>query len=176
MNQFAKKQVLIVAGPNGAGKTTFARTFLAPIKDHIRFINADYIATGLSPFDPGLVAIRAGKIMLEEMENCFQRGESFAIETTLSSRNYLKHIKRWQQADYNVRLIYLSLKNVDISIERVARRVAQGGHDIPKTVVRRRFKAGLELLHSDYRHIVNEWLLYDNTGNEPMLLRQGVNK
>lgn len=72
-----QKQVIIIAGPNGAGKTTFARVFLAPLKDSIRFINADYIAAGLSPFDPELVAVRAGKIMLEEVEACFKRGESY---------------------------------------------------------------------------------------------------
>ena len=88
------KRVIIIAGPNGAGKTTLARTLLAPLKDSIRFINADYIAAGLSPFDPELVAIRAGKIMLEEVQNCFHRGESFAIETTLAGKGYLKHIKR----------------------------------------------------------------------------------
>ncbi|MBS7351054.1 MAG: zeta toxin family protein [Comamonas sp.] len=171
----ADKQVLIVAGPNGAGKTTFARTFLAPMKDQIRFINADYIAAGLSPFDPELVAVRAGKIMLEEVEACFQRGNSFAIETTLSGRGYLKHIKRWREAGYRVTLMFLSLTDVSISIERVVRRVSQGGHNIPEPVIRRRFKAGLELLHSDYSHAVDEWLLYDNSGNTPVLLQQGVN-
>lgn len=90
MLQHTKKQVLIIAGPNGAGKTTFARVFLAPLKDQIRFINADYIAAGLSPFDPELLAVRAGKIMLEEVEACFRRGESFAIETTLSGKGYLR--------------------------------------------------------------------------------------
>lgn len=169
-----KKQVLIIAGPNGAGKTTFARTFLAPLKDQIRFINADYIAAGLSPFDPELVAVRAGKIMLEEVEACFQRGESFAIETTLSGRGYLKHIRRWQEAGYEVRLIFLSLQDVSISIDRVARRVKQGGHNIPEPVIRRRFKAGLELLHSDYKHVVDEWLLYDNSSETRILLQQGV--
>ena len=116
MNDINQKQVLIVAGPNGAGKTTFARTFLAPLKENVRFINADYIAAGLSPFDPELAAIRAGKIMLEEVEDCFQRGESFSIETTLSGRSYLKHIKRWREAGYRVKLIYLSLNDVGISI------------------------------------------------------------
>lgn len=170
----AEKQVLIIAGPNGAGKTTFARSFLAPLKDQIRFINADYIAAGLSPFAPELVAVRAGKIMLEEVETCFQRGESFAIETTLSGRGYLKHIQRWRVAGYSVRLIFLSLKDVSISIDRVAKRVMQGGHNIPEPVIRRRFKAGLELLHSNYKYIVDEWLLYDNSGESRILLQQGV--
>jgi len=171
-----EKQVIMIAGPNGAGKTTFARTLLAPLKDSIRFINADYIAAGLSPFDPAMVAVRAGKIMLEEVESCFQRGENFAIETTLSGRGYLRHIKRWQAAGYKVRLVFLSLDDVNISIQRVAYRVLQGGHDIPTPVIQRRFKAGLQLLHSDYKHAVNEWMLYDNTGSAPVLLEQGVNQ
>lgn len=169
-----KKQVFIVAGPNGAGKTTFARAFLAPLKDQIRFINADYIAAGLSPFDPELLALRAGKIMLEEVETCFQRGESFAIETTLSGKSYLKHIKRWREAGYRVTLIFLMLNEVGISIERVAHRVEQGGHNIPEQVIIRRFKAGLKLLHSDYKQAVSEWLLYDNSGKEPVFLQQGA--
>lgn len=176
MNSASQKQILIVAGPNGAGKTTFARTFLAPLKDQVRFINADYIAAGLSPFDPEMMAVRAGKVMLEEVESCFQRGDNFAIETTLSGRGYLKHIKRWREAGYQVTLMFLSINDVNISIERVARRVAQGGHNIPVPVIQRRFKAGLALLHSDYRHVVDEWLLYDNSGEKPILLQKGVNK
>ena len=119
------KRVVIIAGPNGAGKTTFARVFLAPMKDSIRFINADFIAAGLSPFAPELMAVRAGKIMLQEVQACFQRNESFAIETTLSGKGYLKHIKRWREAGYQVSLIFLSLNDVNISIERVAKRVAK---------------------------------------------------
>lgn len=164
------KRVIIIAGPNGAGKTTLARTLLAPLKDSIRFINADYIAAGLSPFDPELVAIRAGKIMLEEVRNCFHRGESFAIETTLAGKGYLKHIKRWREAGYQVSLIFLSLNNVNISIERVARRVSQGGHHIPTPVIQRRFKAGLANFHNHYKHIVDTWTLYDNSEHTPLLL------
>lgn len=164
------KRVIIIAGPNGAGKTTLARTLLAPLKDSIRFINADYIAAGLSPFDPELVAIRAGKIMLEEVQNCFHRGESFAIETTLAGKGYLKHIKRWREAGYHVSLIFLSLNDANISVERVAKRVSQGGHHIPTPVIQRRFKAGLANFHHHYKHIVDSWALYDNSENTPILL------
>lgn len=167
------KQVIIIAGPNGAGKTTFARILLAPLKDSIRFINADYIAAGLSPFDPDLVAVRAGKIMLEEVDGCFKRGENFAIETTLSGKGYLKHIKRWREAGYRVRLIFLSINDVNISINRVAKRVSQGGHNIPIPVIERRFKTGLELFHSCYKNAVDEWVLYDNSSQQRVVLERG---
>lgn len=169
------KHVVIIAGPNGAGKTTFARMFLAPMKDSIRFINADYIAAGLSPFAPELMAVRAGKIMLQEVQACFERNENFAIETTLSGRGYLKHIKRWRQAGYRVSLIFLSINDVNISIERVAKRVAQGGHNIPMPVIKRRFKSGLELFHSHYKQTVDQWLLYDNSAETKILLDKGEN-
>lgn len=169
------KHVVIIAGPNGAGKTTFARIFLAPLKDSVRFINADFIAAGLSPFSPELMAVRAGKIMLQEVQACFQRGESFAIETTLSGKGYLKHIKRWREAGYQVSLIFLSLNDVNISIERVAKRVVQGGHNIPTPVIKRRFKSGLELFHRHYKETVNQWLLYDNSSEVKVLLERGEN-
>jgi len=72
-NSMNNPRVIIIAGPNGAGKTTFARAFL-PHEAHCpRFINADLIAAGLSPFAPEAVAIRAGRLMLQEMAACVLR-------------------------------------------------------------------------------------------------------
>src|SRR5699024_10018761 len=170
------KQVIIIAGPNGAGKTSFAEAFLAPLKYKIRFINADNIAAGLSPFDPDLVAVRAGKIMLQEVESCFKRSESFAVETTLSGKGYLKHIKRWREASYNVTLMFLKLDKVETAIDRVAKRVKQGGHNIPTPVIRRRFNAGLELFHSHYKQAVDHWILYDNSASTKVLLARSEDK
>lgn len=82
------KRIIIIAGPNGAGKTTFARTFLPDEAKLPRFINADLIAAGLSPFAPEAEAIKAGRLMLEEIDACVARGESFAFETTLSGVGY----------------------------------------------------------------------------------------
>lgn len=69
----------------------------------------------------------------------------------------------------------LSLNDVGISIRRVAQRVSQGGHNIPEPVIRRRFKAGLELLNSDYKYAVDEWLLFDNSTENIVLLQKGNN-
>ena len=78
------KKIIIIAGPNGAGKTTFARSFLPEEAQCPRFINADLIAAGLAPFAPETAALKAGRLMLEEIEDCVRKGESFAFETTLS--------------------------------------------------------------------------------------------
>ena len=78
------KKVVIIAGPNGAGKTTFAREFLPNEAGLPAFLNADEIAVSLSPGDPDAVAIRAGRILLEEIDRYVATGRSFAFETTLS--------------------------------------------------------------------------------------------
>jgi len=83
-----QKKVVIIAGPNGAGKTTFAREFLPAEAALPVFINADLIAAGFSPFDPGAAAIRAGRMMLEEIDRHAAAGRSFAFETTLSGHTY----------------------------------------------------------------------------------------
>ena len=162
-------RVIIIAGPNCAGKTTFAREFL-PNEAHCPiFVNADLIAAGLAPFAPETAALQAGRLMLQEIERHFAARNSFAFETTLSGRGYLKSIRRWQAAGYDVSLFFLRLDTPEIAIARVAQRVRQGGHHIPETVIRRRFAAGLENFKNLYAPAVNAWALYDNTGNEPRL-------
>jgi predicted ABC-type ATPase len=127
------KKIIIIAGPNGAGKTTFAREFLPLEASCPRFINADLIAAGLSPFAPETAALKAGRLMLEEIQECVNHGQSFAFETTLSGLAYLKRIRSWQESGYHVSLFFLSLPHVDIAIERVAERVKQGGTTFPLT-------------------------------------------
>ena len=144
------KKIIIIARPNGAGKTTFARDFLPAEAQTLRFINADLIAAGLAPFNPESAAFKAGRLMLEEIDECVDAGHSFAFETTLAGLEYLKKISSWQHLGYQVKLWFLSLPNEDIAVSRVARRVLQGGHNIPEPVIRRRFKAGLANFHERY--------------------------
>lgn len=168
-------KVIIIAGPNGAGKTTFARAFLPEEAQCPRFINADLIAAGLSPFAPEAAAIRAGRLMLEEIAACVRRGESFAFETTLSGLAYLRHIAEWRARGYHVALFFLALPNAETAIARVAERVRQGGHSIPEAVIRRRFAAGLRYFDQHYKPRVSAWAKYDNAGAEPLLLEWGEN-
>jgi len=169
------KKIIIIAGPNGAGKTTFARSFLPKEAGVLRFINADLIATGLSPFLPDTMAITAGRLMLQEIGGCISRSDSFAFETTLSGLAWLQHIKQWQSLGYLVILYFLSLQKVQLALLRVAERVKQGGHNIPEAVIRRRFKEGLFKFEQYYKPAVNEWTHYDNSTNELILLDAGEN-
>src|SRR5690348_1733389 len=133
-----QKRILILAGPNGAGKTTFAGEFLPDEAQCPTFVNADLIAAELSPLRPELAAMRAGRLMLERIGDLVARGESFAFETTLADRGYVRRIAGWQRAGYHVTILFLSLPSADAAIERVQLRVAQGGHAIPEEVIRRR--------------------------------------
>jgi predicted ABC-type ATPase len=170
------KKIIIIAGPNGAGKTTFARSFLPEEAQCSRFINADLIAAGLSPFAPEAEAFKAGRLMLEEIAECVRKGESFAFETTLAGLSYLARIRQWREQGYHVSLFFLCLPDAETAIARVAERVRQGGHDIPQPVIRRRFAAGLRNFHAAYKSCVDAWALFDNVGEAPVLLELEENK
>lgn len=168
-----EQKIVIIAGPNGAGKTTFAREFLPQEGNISDFINADLIAAGLSPFNPDAAAVRAGRLMLEEIEQRAALRRSFAFETTLSGRGYANKIGDWRHLGYHVKLIFLSLPTDDMAVARVAARVIQGGHNIPEQVIRRRFKAGLQNFEHLYKPIVDDWLFYDNSDSRLKLLAWG---
>jgi predicted ABC-type ATPase len=169
----SERKILIIAGPNGAGKTTFAREFLPEEAKCPHFVNADLIAAGLSPFSPELAAVRAGRIMLEQIHEHVRKGESFAFETTLSGRIYLRLIPTWQAQGYVVKLFFLQLPSPEMAVARVRQRVAAGGHNVPEDVIRRRFDAGLQHFEKRYKPLVDEWVLYDNSGEEPVRLDEG---
>lgn len=166
----SQAKVLIIAGPNGAGKTTFARNYLPQEAVCTKFINADLIAAGLSPFAPEQAALPAARIMLQAINTAAERMESFAIETTLSGRVYINRIHHWRAMGYTVKLVFLSIASADLAVDRVAQRVSQGGHAIPEEVIRRRFAAGLRYFESYYKPIVDTWMHFDNTGSAPILL------
>ena len=168
----SSKRILIVAGANGAGKTAFATEFLPNEGDCPIFINADLIAAGLSPFRPDLTALRAGRLMLSMIRDYVRRGESFAFETTLSGRSYARLIPNWREQGYSVELFFLRLSRPEIAIARVKQRVAEGGHDVPEPVIRRRFHAGLRNFEHIYKGLVDEWVVYDNSGNQPVLVEE----
>ena len=171
----SNKRIFIIAGPNGAGKTTFALEYLPREADCPDFINVDLIAAGLSPFAPERAAIRAGRLMLAEIRNRVRSGSSFAFETTLSGRAYARLIPEWRAAGYYVKLIYLNLPTPDLAVARVNARIAQGGHSVPESVIRRRFDASLLNFTHLYCQLADRWEWYDNSGVTPRLISMGGN-
>ena len=160
----------IIAGPNGAGKTTFALEFLPTVAACRHFINADLIAAGLAPLAPETETINASKLLLQEIQTRIQNRESFAFETTLSGRGYLKLVKQLQASGWLVELIYLALPTEEVSRLRVAERVKHGGHNIALQDIKRRFPRSLANLFREYGPMVDYCQCYMNADEEPELV------
>lgn len=165
--------VVILAGPNGAGKTTAAPFVLRDALGVDEFVNADDIARGLSGFAPERSAVAAGRIMLARMRELAGVRATFAFETTLATRSYAPWLSRMRQTGYRATLVFLSLPSADAAVERVRGRVAEGGHDVPEPVVRRRYARGLRNLWNLYLPLVDDWSVYDNAGRTPDLMAVG---
>jgi len=169
------KNVYIIAGPNGSGKTTFARKFLPDYAKCSNFINADLIASGLSPFSPAAAAIKAGKLVLEEIKGLSDKGADFAFETTLSGKSYIRFLKKLKEHEYNISIFFLWIQNTDLALTRIKDRVATGGHNVPAVDVRRRFDRGLNNFFKYYKPLADTWLLFNNSDVVPRLIAREKN-
>ena len=169
------RNVYVIAGPNGSGKTTFAIKFLPEYVKCPNFINADLIAQGLSPFSPGAAAIKAGKLVLEQIHQFAGQGVDFAFETTLSGKLYLNLFESLKKKGYRIHLFFLWIPNTDLAVSRIKNRVARGGHDVPVQDVLRRFSRSISNFFRLYQSFADSWMLFDNTGINPILIAQGKN-
>ena len=169
----ANKCLYIIAGCNGAGKTTASKHFLPSILNCRQWVNADEIAYGLSPLDPQSVAFQAGRLMLERIQELLSKDETFAIETTLSTRAYRNLVLQAQSKGYVVVLVFFYLPSPELAIKRIAHRVKHGGHYVPDDVVIRRYHRGLHNLTNIFMPIVDEWLLYQFDNNNYRIIAKG---
>ncbi|GAA0893034.1 zeta toxin family protein [Fulvivirga kasyanovii] len=168
------KNLYIIAGCNGAGKTTASYTILPEILNCREFVNADEIAKGLSPFQPEKAGITAGKLMLKRIKTLLQAGESFAFETTLSTKSYAGFVEKAKQLGYQVTCLFFLLHSEELAISRVETRVKEGGHNIPETVIRRRYKRGLNNFFNLFLPKVDNWLFVDNSGDTYEIVAEGT--
>jgi predicted ABC-type ATPase len=164
----------ILAGCNGAGKTTAAQTLLPHLFKCDEFVNADLIARGISPFHPESVAIQSGKIMLDRINYLVSQQKTFAIETTLSSKNYVSFIKKCRANNYKIELFYFWLNSYKMAISRVEQRVLEGGHNIPTIDIKRRYLRGIKNLNELYIKLSDTWIVFDNSNKyEPTIIATG---
>ena len=151
------KNLYIISGCNGAGKTTASYTVLPDVLGCKEFVNADEIARGLSPFNPESVTIEAGRLMLQRIEDLLYKNETFSIETTLATKSYINLIRKAQAKGYTVRLLFFWLNSPELALQRIEERVARGGHNIPESVVRRRYVTGISNLFHLFMNEVDFW-------------------
>ena len=165
----------IVAGCNGAGKTTASYTILPEMLHCNEFVNADNIASGISPFNAESVTIEAGRIMLHRIYELMAAQKDFAIETTLTGRAYVSLIHKAKKAGYKITLLYIWLNSPQLAIQRVENRVKNGGHNIPQDVIKRRYYRGISNLFSLFMPICDAWIVADNSLDELTLIAEGEN-
>ena len=156
--------IYVIAGCNGAGKTTFAKEFLPTEVKCLRFLNADEIARGLSPFKPSASAVKAARLLLQEVHDDVRQRQTFALETTLSGKTYIRLFRQARELGYEIELHYLWLSSPVQAIARVRQRVQQGGHHVPAGDIRRRFKRSLVHLVDDYLPLASRWAIWDSRG------------
>ncbi len=163
----SKNPILIIfAGANGSGKTTVAKLLL-PKRKIKEFINADEIAKGLSPFNPQDQHISAGRIVIERMTGFIERKEDFAIETTLSGRTLFPKLKEAHKSGYIIEMHYIFSADINVNIQRIKNRVAQGGHHVASLDVRRRYWRSLKNWLMPYKNICDIMRIYDTTAGAP---------
>lgn len=170
-----KPRLLIFAGPNGSGKSTLTtpavlKRFEIP---EDRYINADEIAVYLAENFPEMTR--------EEREkNAFSRARwlrlnyralktSFAFETVFSHPSTLLDMQLCKRADYEVIVIFVTTRNPEINVERVAGRFLAGGHDVPTDRIRRRYQRTMALLPRILEE-ANQWFVFDNSDEAPELI------
>ena len=165
MARKASPRLVVIAGPNGVGKTTFARTFL-PVAGINEFLNADLLASGLTPLNPAASAFAAGRLLLQRWHELANRKVSFGFETTLSGRTYTAMLSAARANGYTIEIHYLWVSRVSICLRRVRNRVKKGGHSVPEADIRRRYPASIRNFFSLYLPLADEAALW-NVSEEP---------
>ncbi len=156
--EFDRRPIVVaIAGPNGAGKTTFYHAHLASAG--LRFVNADVFATDLA-IDP----YKAADLAEAMRKALVARGESFVFETVLSDPvgDKVAFLADVAVRGYVVVMCYIGLAGADQSLERVAMRVSQGGHDVPDDKLRSRFPRTLANLQAAVAQLPHV-LIFDNS-------------
>ena len=169
MGKKRKPICYIIAGPNGAGKTTFALRYLPQIADCRNFVNADFLAYGLSPLNSLSVQFEAGRLFLREIYANISKRIDFAFETTLAGRSQINLVKKLREDNWQIILFFLWIPNATFSRNRIRERVRQGGHDIPDETIIRRYSRVMYNFIKIYLPLCDKIICYDNSGPKPAL-------
>jgi predicted ABC-type ATPase len=161
----------LIAGPDGVGKTTYARAHLATAAGTVDFVNLDEIARGLSPLAPERGRVASGRIAIARLREFFAARTTCATETTLSGAAQKNLIAEAKAAGFAVGILYFAVRAPETCIVRVARRVAEGGHDVPEADLRRRFARSLDNL-SDYLALADIWRIFDADIGRPRIVAE----
>ncbi len=165
--------IIVIAGPNGVGKSTFAKWYLEQHPSCVGIVDPDAIARELNIDNVGVRNVTAGRIALATIESYIEQGSSFAIESTLSGKTLAAKLADASLIGYRIVICLLRIPRLDISSQRVAKRVATGGHNIPYADQQRRFERTYRNFHDHYTEVCHEWNIYDAQLDPPRILATG---
>jgi predicted ABC-type ATPase len=165
----------LIAGANGVGKTTYAFKTVPALTGSVHFINLDEIAKGLAPLAPQTARMRAGRVAFGAIEEMIVERQSFSLETTLAGAAQHQVIANAKNAGYQTHLLFFFVDHVEICLERIKRRVAEGGHFVPEADARRRFVRGLKNLPL-YAYSTDDWRIFDADSPNPKIIAEGQGK
>lgn len=157
-------------GANGSGKTTFARQYRPLLYPGILLLNADEIqreGEGVTS------SVAAGRKLLHRLQEAETSATSFAVETTLASRMYLPHVRRWSQNGFQTILHFIEVPSADFAVKRVQERVSRGGHPIDEKAIRRRHLRGINLFVHSYRPLFQLWYHWKSDDQGLQLVTRG---
>lgn len=164
----------VIGGANGSGKTTVSLSLLPTLLGVFEYVNADAIAAGLSPLNSEAMAMQSGRLMVKRIRALADANADFAFETTLAAKSFIPFLRECKNKGYTINLMYFWLRSPDLAVERVARRVASGGHSIPEVDIRRRYTRGIKNLLNLYLPLGDGWMVFDNSDSAPRLIAEAI--
>ena len=138
------KKYVLIAGVNGVGKSTLYP--LLTTLNEMERINTDEIVREIGNWKNATDMIKAGKLAVQKVNDCFAKEVPFNQETTLCGKSILKYIDYAKEKGYYLELHYIGVENVEIAKDRIKKRVQSGGHGIAEEDIERRFTETFENL------------------------------
>jgi predicted ABC-type ATPase len=128
------------------------------------------IAAGISPLNNEHASFQAGRVLLADIKSRIASGESFGFESTLSGKTYFTLLQNAREQGYSLTIYFLFVDSVNLSLQRIKKRVTEGGHNIPRVAVLRRQSRCFENFWNLYRPLADDWYLFNNSGKSPRLV------
>jgi len=157
-------RLTVIAGANGSGKTTLTRLNRIDFRE-FPLLDPDVIGKTLQTTLPRTFPIAAARQVLTSAREHVRNGKNFAIETTLSGKNYLQMMLDARARLFEIVLVYIGTENVEINLDRIRNRVLRGGHNVPEQDVRRRYQRSLANLPLAIER-ADRTILFDNSAEQ----------
>lgn len=159
-----KPELIIIAGPNGSGKTSITQKFLHhEWAEGTTYINPDQVAKDMfGDWNDSEAVLKAANYCSDLREQCLRDKKGFVFETVFSAQDKIDFVIRAKQAGFFIRIFFISTSNPAINASRIAKRVMEGGHDVPITKIISRYNKSIQNCKT-VASIVDRLYVYDNS-------------